>query len=390
MFRLYKLAFRNIFKKRLRSILTISGIAISVASVIVISTVGAVGGMQINTELDSLGINGISVVGKNLMLKNNAIEDIKHLDGVSDVMPLITCPGEAILGNVKNRVIVWGIDKEANNIISLQTVHGRQISEVDVKAKRKVCLIDENTANNSFKRGNVVGKTLTLSVGIFKEELTIIGVVKQGSDLLNSVMGEVIPNFIYVPYTALQDISGMDYLDSIAIKTSTEDIEAVQSSIVKSLDRQNGVSDSVEAKNLTKQRDRLTSLLDIITIVLSAISAISLLVAGLGIMTVMLVSVGERTKEIGIKKSIGAKRTTIMFEFLFEALTVSITGSIIGGIIGVSLTKTTGKFLNIIVPINISNIILLIFIAIITGIIFGVYPAYKASKLRPVDALRND
>ncbi len=187
----------------------------------------------------------------------------------------------------------------------------------------------------------------------------------------------------------MQDALGKDYFDQIAVKVKPgTNVDAAGASLISSLDRSNSIANGFVSNNLVKQKDGLTNILGMITLILSAVGAISLLVASLSIMTVMLVSVNERTREIGIKKSIGARRRDILFEFLLEALLITVIGSVIGVVAGYGLSFLGAIYLHVTLGLRWDIMILTVGFALLTGIVFGVYPAFKASNLKPVDALR--
>ncbi|OJU12934.1 MAG: ABC transporter substrate-binding protein [Clostridiales bacterium 43-6] len=394
MLEFWKLALRSLKRKGLRTFLTVSGIAIGVASVVIIGTIGRAGTQAVNAELDSLGISGISVssnAGSNVDLLKEDLETIRKLPNVDNAMPLTTenslaaCKGQTI------SALIWGIDAGAKQVIAIEVKYGRTISAADVNSNANVCMVDENVAKNLFKRDNVVGKTISLLVGGVFDEYKIIGITKQGSGILQSLMGDYIPSFVYIPYTTKQNIDGSGRISQIAVKLdNSNQVDAVSKNIVDAIDRNKGVVNSVKTDNLVKQRDRLGNLLNIVSIILSAIGAISLLVAGLGIMTVMLVSVNERTREIGIKKAIGARSGIILMEFLMEALTISVFGSIIGICIGTGVALLATLLFGIPLSISVFQLIYSVLVAVCTGIVFGVYPAIKASRLKPVEALRRE
>jgi putative ABC transport system permease protein len=250
-------------------------------------------------------------------------------------------------------------------------------------------VVDQNVARAYYKRDNIVGKTVSIQFASGNRELEIVGVVSSGGNLLQGLIGEVVPCFVYMPYTTLQDYSGKDSFDQIAIKIKPGvDGDIAGEQIQNVLVDYTGVTGGFKAENMASQKEKLDSVLNIITVALSAIAAVSLIVAGLSIMTVMLVSVGERTREIGIKKSIGASRRSILTEFMVEAFAISVIGSLIGTAVGVLLIVI--GCLPFGIPIRINGQIVLVCIAfsILVGVVFGVYPASVASKLKPVDALR--
>ena len=396
MLEIFLSALKNFNRKKGRTFLTLLGIIIGIASVIIIGTIGDGGRMAVNKELDSLGLSGISITSNTnsevkIPLTNDELETIKLIENVEDAMPIIMKYSNSALRGQKNNSLIWGIDSGAKQIISLELLYGRAINKSDVTTCNNVCLIDQKLSKSTYGRENIVGKSISVLINGTYEEFKIIGIVSSESSLLQNMIGEYIPSFIYLPYTTMQNSIGSEKFDQIAVKLkNSSKVDYLSKEIENTLDRQNGVTNVFKAENLMKQRDKLTSMLNIVTLVLSGIGSISLIVAGLGIMTIMLVSVNERTREIGIKKAIGAKNYIIMIEFLIEALIISLFGSIIGSIFAVSVTFFAGLFFNFNIAINFQFILQCILFTVIIGIIFGVYPAYKASRLKPVDALKTE
>ena len=207
---------------------------------------------------------------------------------------------------------------------------------------------------------------------------------------MQNMLGEYVPSFLYLPYTTMQSASGQDHFDRIAVRAAEgEDPDRVGEEIITQLCQTSGRSESMcTVENMAKQKEGLNRIMDLVTLVLSAIAAISLVVAGLGIMTMMLTSVNERTKEIGIKKSIGASEGIILLEFLIEAFTLSLVGSIIGAGVGLGIVLICCAIGGIPMAINWTLTWAVIGFTVLLGVLFGVYPAAIAAKLRPVDALR--
>ena len=373
------------------------GISIGVASVIIIGNISQCGTIAVNNELDSLGLNGLSISKSEIdnqlvSLSEDELYAIKEMKNVEDATPIMVQSVDIAGKNGKQlNSILWGIDSTANKIISLQTVYGRYINNFDILSSNNVCMVDENFSRTLYGRDNIVGKTISIIYNGNYEDYKIIGIIKTGTGLLQNFIGDYIPNFVYIPYTNMQLLTERSSFDQIAVKVNRDvDIERVGYNIISKLSNLNNLSDGYCSNNLSKQKYGLNKLLNIVTIVLSSVGAISLVVASLSIMTVMLVSVNERTKEIGIKKSIGARKVTILMEFLIEALLLSLLGCIIGTLIGTAISFIGAFYFGIKINFKIDIIILTTLFSVITSIIFGVYPAIKASNLKPVDALRTE
>jgi putative ABC transport system permease protein len=390
-------AFHNVGRKKLRTILTVMGIAIGIASVIIIGAIGEGGKSAVTAQLDSLGVNGLDIrtqpdnTGSQAPMMLDDLKVCASVKGVDAVMPVIMNLGTSISRNITKDILVWGIGSNAGSIISLKMLHGKMFTSADVKSHAKICLVDENFAKVLYKRSNITGKTLTVYLGNGYQNLTVAGVVEQGSSVLYNLVGNYIPYFIYVPFTTTEDLKGKIGYDQIAIKTkSNENLDVQGIKIVETLDRIHNGDTTFVVDNMLKQKQKMSDLLSIVTLIISAIGAISLIVAGLSIMTVMSVSVSERTREIGIKKAIGAKKSVILFEFLLEALIISIIGGLVGIIFGSGISMLASVILHFSLTLNIQSIIACTCFAAAIGILFGVYPALKAAQMRPVDALRHD
>ena len=390
---LFRSAFKNLGRKRVRTSLTMLGISIGVASVILIGNISQCGTDALTTEMDSLGLSGLSISAApgntGVLLSGTDLDLVRRSSSVEQAMPLMMQTTDMKTKRVSSKALLWGIDSDASHIISLNVLFGRSISSMDVKSSSNVCLVDENFSKSAYGRSNIIGKNVSILCAGILEDFQVVGVVKTGSGLLQNLIGDYIPTFVYIPYTTMQDALGKDYFDQIAVKVKPgTNVDAAGASLTSSLDRSNSIANGFVSNNLVKQKDGLTNILGMITLILSAVGAISLLVASLSIMTVMLVSVNERTREIGIKKSIGARRRDILFEFLLEALLITVIGSVIGVAAGYGLSFLGAIYLHVTLGLRWDIMILTVGFALLTGVVFGVYPAFKASNLKPVDALR--
>ena len=385
---------KSLFRKKGRSILTILGVAIGVCSVIIISSIGSFGTIAVNNELDSLGMGGLTIATKNndASLSENELRAVRKTSGVLCATPVYMESAEVFSSFDKcENSIVWGIDDNAKEIVSLKLLYGREINKSDLTENSPVCMVDQSFAQAMFAKDNAVGHKISLVIKGNTEAFNIIGVIKTGSGLLQSAMGNYVPNFVYIPYTTMQTITGATNYSQIITKADYEDnLQSLANKLETTLTALNGVeSDSYTITNLAKQKESLTNILSIVTGILSAVGAVSLIVAGLSIMTVMLVSVGERKREIGIKKAIGATEFIIVREFLCEALMLSLIGCITGVAISFSMVTLSSEFLNLSISVDLKTVSVTCLVSIIMGAVFGAYPAFLASKQNPAEALRS-
>ena len=374
-------------RKRLRTLLTITSIAIGTAMVTLVICIGGIGTRAIDHELESMGIDGLSVSATD-GLTVSALTTIRCLSEVRQAMPLSLQFASVIAEGESYSVVGCGIDSGADQVISLQLLHGRMLSAQDVAAQTAVCVVDESLAQEAFGRSNVVGQSLTMCYDDGTLEATIVGVTATGSSLLQN-MTALIPYMVYLPYTSQQTITGVYEFDQIAVRLRAgEAPDRAEALIRQSLLRGGDDYGTLTTENLATQRARLDTMANVLTLILTAIGGVSLLVSGVGILTVMLSSVNERTREIGIKKAIGATRGRIMVEFLAGAFLMSLCGAVLGVLMS-SGTVMIGCWLMGFAPVfPMGRLAAVVGITLLLGTAFGAYPAYQAAGLRPVEALR--
>lgn len=389
----------NIFRSRTRSLLTMAGIAVGVFAVVLISTVGTVGTEQVSRTLLTMGVDTLLIQtadnAVSVTLDNSDISAVRNIDGVSAVMPLMASITEAKMINCNSgsgrrlESYVWGVDKSADNLISLTAKYGRLINNSDTAARSKVCVIDEQFAIETYGRGNIVGKTLSMFLGGKYHEFEIVGIAHSGLSSLQGMLTNIMPGFMYIPITTMQQLCGRTTYDKIAVKLSDANSDtAIVKSITNKLDEINECTDGYTCNNLLSQKSQLDDILSIVTTALSLVAGISLVVSGISVMTTMMMSVNERTREIGIKKSIGAKSRNICSEFLMESVTLTLIGSAAGIGGGLLLSFVGCVILGLPFTVNVASLLVSVLAAAAIGAVFGAYPAVKAAKMRPAEALR--
>ena len=382
---------KTLFRAKTRTMLTLFGVAVGVASVIIINNISQCGSTALSDEIDELGMGGLSV-----MLKNNAAplseSELKIIDDLSYVdyaMPLMFESTDAYIHEEKSQIYLWGIDRSAKDVINLQLLKGRFFNAGDVSTFAKNCLIDQKLALTRYGTDNVVGKKITLNSGGAGSEYQIIGVVKTGSGILENMMGDYIPTFTYVPYTTMQSSLNTKNFSQIAVRIQDHyDNEAAGEKIIRTLERNTDCIGAYMITNLSKQKENINNIIGIFTLVLTCVGIVSLFVAGLSIMNVMLVSVTERTREIGIKKALGASKGVIVLEFLLEASAITLSGAIAGIVFGTVVSLVGAGLLGLTLTPSIGIMMTAVLFSLAVGTLLGVYPALKAARLRPVDALR--
>ncbi len=382
-------AWISLTRSRLRTLMTVCGIAVGTAMVVLISGIGAVGEKAVYKELESMGINGISVSASE-GLTVPCLTSIRELSMVSQAMPLTLEFVGAELGGKKLSTVACGIDAGADQVISLQLLHGRLLTQGDLAGEAEVCVIDAALSQEAFGRDNAVGQTLTVLFDDMSVDMTVVGVTATGSSLLQNVTS-LIPYMVYVPYTTMQSTAGSDTFDQIAVRVTADcSTEQAQRAIQKSLAHLGEDIGTLKTEDLSNQRARLERLVTVLSLGLTAIGGVSLLVSGCGIMTVMLSSVHERTREIGIKKAIGATRRRILAEFIAGALLISAIGAAVGMLLGMVVMAVGGRLTGFSVEWPPTTLVGIFLLTLLLGVLFGAYPAYKAAGLKPVEALRQE
>lgn len=394
---LFKSSIKSILKNKSRTILTSLGIIIGVTSVILLTSIG--NGIQnyINQQFDSLGANSIYIYpgqvfsdnggfGRGAMVMNSFtqkdVTQLKREFRNLDIMPV-----NAIFADVKsNRITKKSVEIAGcvseygkNNNLSPSPDNGRWFTTEEDSKKSKVIVLGNKIAQDLFPGGNALGKKVIVK----GKELTIIGILdKRGGGM----GGNGIDSNGFIPLSLAFDLAGKEDINAISVKALSKDtIEQTKKDLTKFM-KQRYDEDAFSVFDSSQLLSSINSIISTLTIGLSGIAAISLVVGGIGIMNIMLVSVTERTKEIGLRKAIGAYPRAILIQFLIEAIILSY----IGGLTGVILGWLGTLAINTVFPakLTLSSVMLAFSVSTLVGIIFGVAPARKASKLSPIEALR--
>ena len=399
---LLKIALKALNNNKMRCFLTMLGIIIGVASVITMLAIGQGSKESIKAQISEMGSNMIMIFPGNMerggvRQSNDDTQSMKPVDYenirdearyISDISPMVSSSGQFICGANNYPSKVEGVNADYLNIRKLTVESGTVFTDNDIRRASKVCIVGKTVVDNLFPGGeNPVGRVIRFNSTPF----TIVGVLK--SKGYNS-MGQDQDDIVIAPYkTVMKRILAIDYIQGIFASAITEEqTEDAIEEIKTVLNRNHKIKDSdSEDYNVRSQQElseMMSSTNEMMTILLACVAGISLLVGGIGIMNIMLVSVTERTREIGLRMSIGARGIDILTQFLIESIIISVTGGIIGVIFGAAASFCVKILLNWPVSIQIFSVILSFVVCSVTGIFFGWYPAKKAANLDPIEALR--
>lgn len=385
-----KMSWQNIVHNKMRSFLTILGIVIGVAAIIALITTVQSVITEVNSQFDDLGANTLMVQAQGTALKmgltDKDFEDLQAVEGIAGASPTVSAHLDiAQNGVVKGNVSIQGKNELyfARNPDAVKA--GRGLNILDVENKNRVCLISETLENDLFDSESAVGHTLRLG-GI---AYTIVGVTASSTDMTSMLMGT--GDGIIVPYKNAMSLAGVSHImavemymeDGADTDAVIDDVEAVLGQAF------NYKADSFAVTNMESLLDMMHDMQNMMQTMLAGIASIALLVGGIGIMNMMLVSVTERTTEIGLRKALGAQPKRIQMQFLTEAIFLSLFGGIIGIAVGLLISLLVALAIDVGFAISLSAIALGVGFSVLVGVVFGLAPARKASRLNPIDALRS-
>lgn len=403
-FNLIRIALKALQRNKLRAFLTMLGIIIGVAAVIAMVAIGQGSKQSIQDQLSSMGSNMITIrpssnqtVGGGARLESSSlqtltVDDIKAIQNqanyISAVSPAVQGRGQAINGSLNWPTSIQGVSPDYLTIRNWGLKDGISFSAQHVNVADKVCIIGQTVVDNIFGSDeDPIGKIIRFNKIPFK----IIGVLTEKGE---NAFGQDQDDIILAPYTTVQKrILAIPYIQTIYASAidehSTELATAEVTDILRTAHKlTTGDADDFSVRTQAELISTFSSTSELLTVLLTAIAAISLVIGGIGIMNIMYVSVTERTKEIGLRMSIGARGIDILMQFLIEAILISITGGIIGVLLGITASRLVTMLLSWPTLVSESSIMISFMVCAVTGVFFGYYPALKASKLDPIEALR--
>ena len=376
-----RLAVRSTLANKMRSFLTMLGIIIGVMSVIILVSIAQSTTSSITSAIASMGSDllTVSVTDEDITLDTDDFMGLKQYDAIAGVAPYLTVSSTARSGSNYTSVSALGITGSYMDIIGAEMESGREIVASDLDWRTYTAVIGTEVAGKLFESYDVIGKTFTMSGHTF----TIVGLLAEtGSDTDSQVL---------IPLTTAQRIADSTAITTAYVKaSSTNTVDIAQAQTESHMLQLTQDEDSYTVYNMSEILDTLDDVVGTLSLMLGGIAAISLLVGGIGIMNIMLVSVAERTREIGIRKAIGARRSHIMMQFLIEACVLSILGGLIGlGLSALGL-QIFGMISDMTIAIEWRAAVVALLFCVVIGVAFGSYPAAKASKMTPIEALQRN
>lgn len=405
---LFKIAIRAIAANKMRSFLTALGIIIGIAAVITMLAIGQGSKASIKANIAEMGSNMIMIhpgadMRGGVRQDASSMETLKQTDYdaikdecnyISAISPSVSSNGQWINGNNNTQSSIYGVNQDYLTIRQLKIADGEMFTDSDIKTAAKVCVLGQTVVDYLFPDGSdPIGRVVRFNSIPFR----VIGVLKKKG--YNS-MGMDQDDLVLAPYTTvMKRILAQTYLSEIVCSAITEEAsEPAQNQITQILRRTHKLKDATDTTegddddfNIRSQEEissMMNSTMSTITILLGSVAGISLIVGGIGIMNIMYVSVTERTREIGLRMSVGARGIDILNQFLIEAILLSVTGGIIGVILGVSISVSLQQFAHVATQIEPWSIIMSFAVCTFTGVFFGWYPAKKAARLDPIEAIR--
>lgn len=384
----FRMAFKSVLSNKLRTALSMLGILIGVATVIALVAMGEGSSKQVEDQVATLGTNMLSITitgrGTETTLSKEEAMEFADIPNVAGVSPVVSSSVSAKFEKTRTDVTVEGITPEYELVNDFSVQTGRYIATVDERNAQKVALIGVTTADDLFGTDDPLGKVILIN-GL---RFTVVGLLEsKGSSLTGSNDEKIL-----IPLSTAQRIFMSAGVRSIYIQVTDMDLmDSVMARLeIQLTEKFRGDTNSYRIFNQEDAMETLNSVNETMNSMLIGVAAISLVIGGIGIMNIMLVSVTERTREIGIRKSLGAKRRDILFQFLVEAVTISGLGGILGILLGYAASIVIGKVMGTQTSVSTDMVLAAFAFSAIVGVVFGIFPANKAAGLKPVEALRHD
>ena len=378
-----RLAIRATLANKMRSFLTMLGIIIGVMSMVMLVSIGQGATGSVTSAITAMGSNllTISVTDEDVSLSREDFEALSDYDAIAGVAPYVTASSVMRTGSNYTNVAVYGVTEAFMEVSDLNVQAGRGIAPSDLEWRTNVAVIGVEVAGELFESYDVIGKTVTMDGRTF----TIVGLLEEsGSDLTGSLDSRVL-----IPLTTGQRIADSSAITSCYIAAaSTGQVTLAEALAEREMLLLTRDEDAYSVYNMSSLLDTLDDVMSTLSLMLGGIAAIALLVGGIGIMNIMLVSVAERTREIGIRKAIGARRAHILLQFLVEACVLSILGCLIGLVLSALGLAAFSAIAGMTVEIEWRAAVAAILFSAGIGVVFGSYPAAKASRMTPIDALQ--
>jgi putative ABC transport system permease protein len=399
-----KSALKNVVANKVRALLTMLGIVIGIGSVIIIASLGAGSTAAMMENFEEMGVGRLTVrlqgnrnisrsdrlsMSDYVLLRDTFGSDFKYIS------PIYTIGGGTYIKLLDpkktNSASITGVMEDNYEISSPEILYGRYINANDVDMGSKVVVIYDTTAEKVFGLSDqsVIGQKISLKSSRGTTTYRVIGVMKNQNAEIEAMYSDQFPDSLTMPITTAQRLAGANTVEQISIAVSdTDKTTDLATLITETLDAAHGTTEKYYVQNTMQMMDQINSVMSMVTNFIGGVAAISLLVGGIGVMNIMLVTVTERTQEIGIRKSIGARNGDIRVQFLIEAIILTGIGGVLGLGLGYGGGRLAGQMTGITPLMSLQSVILAVGISTAIGIIFGVYPASKAAKLNPIEALR--